>query len=299
MQQLNQKYLSSQTNAASNCLPNLDQPKGCSQVASFLESCDSFSIYRVFAQLHARVLIFRTNRIVALQKKLHDLDASLAKNRDTSDRLSDISQAEALELELGREKIILSLDEELLAYEGALLIQFQKLKSFSPTPEKDHLSVYRWLCGEKLVDIKQYEYMRQPEDFISLVTPQSNRFERFDEDILNTWLISWFQKYWLATPKRKTSTEKIVKFFSTSRIILFSKLLVVCIAVLILLIPVILFLTITMEAGWMAFATLAFVFLFGVMISLLTDAGTQEIFVGTCAYCAVLVVFLGNLRGPA
>ncbi|TGO38155.1 hypothetical protein BHYA_0080g00030 [Botrytis hyacinthi] len=276
-----------------------DQPKGWSQVASFLESCDSFSIYRGFAPLHARVLLFRTIKIAALEKKLHDLDVSYATNGDTSDRLRDSCQAEALELEPEREKIILSLNEELLAYEGALLVQFQKLKSFTPTSEKDHLSVYRWFCGKKLVHLEQCEWMRRPEDFISLVAPQSNRLERFVKDNLNTRPISWFQKYLLAKPKRNNPTEKTVKFFSTFRISLFSKLLVVCMTVLILLIPVILFLTINMEPGWMAFAALAFVFLFSVMISLLTDAGTQEIFVGTSAYCAVLVVFLGNLKGPA
>ncbi|KAF5871300.1 uncharacterized protein Bfra_007816 [Botrytis fragariae] len=268
----------------------LDQPKGWSRVANFLESCDSFSIYRVFAPLHARVLT------LALQKILHELDVRDAQNGDKSDPLRESPQAEALELE--RETISLSLEQELLAY-GALLIQFQKLKSFSSTPEKDHLSVYRWFCGEKLVHLDQYEWLRQPDDCISLVPPHNNRLERFVEDNLNTWPISWFQKCLLVTPKRKTPTEETVKFFSTFRISLLSKLLVVCMTVLILLIPVFLLLTIPMEAGWMAFAVLAFVLLFSVMISLLTDAGTQEIFVGTSAYCAVLVVFLGNLKGPA
>ncbi|KAF7935222.1 uncharacterized protein EAE97_008129 [Botrytis byssoidea] len=276
-----------------------EQPKGWSQVASFLEKCDNFSIYRGFASLHARVLLFRTIKIAALEKQLHGLDVSDATNGDTSDRLRDISQAEAMELGSEREEIILSLNQELLAYEGALLIQFQKLKSFSPTPEKDHLSVYRWFCGEKLLGLEQCEWMRQPEDFISLVAPQSNRLERFVEDNLNTRPISWFQKYLLAKPKRNNPTEKTVKSFSTFRISMFAKLLVVCMTVLILVIPVILFLTVNMEPGWMAFIALAFVFLFSVMISLLTEAGTQEIFVGTSAYCAVLVVFLGNLKGPA
>lgn len=73
------------------------------------------------------------------------------------------------------------------------MIQFQKLKSFSPTPEKDHLSVYRWFCREKLLGLEQCEWMRQPDDFISLVAPQSNRLERFVEDNLNTRPISWFK----------------------------------------------------------------------------------------------------------
>ncbi|THV44933.1 hypothetical protein BGAL_0555g00070 [Botrytis galanthina] len=256
-------------------MTDLNQPKGWSKVASFLECCDSFSIYRGFAPLHARVLLFRTIKIAALEKKLHGLDVSYATNEDTSDRLRDISQAEAMELESEREEIILSLNQELLAYEGALLIQFQKLKSFSPTPEKDHLLVYRWFCGEKLVDLEQCEWMRQPEDFISLVAaPQTDRFESFVMDNWNTWPISWFQKFLHTKDKSNNPTGKTFKFPSGFRINMFAKLLIVCMAVLILLIPVILFLTITMEPGWMAFVALAFVFLFSGTLSLLTDAGT-------------------------
>ena len=46
----------------------------------------------------------------------------------------------------------------------------------------------------------------------------------------------------------------------------------------------------------MAVVVLTFDFIFSVMMSLLTEAGVQEIFVGTATYCAVLVTFLGNLQ---
>jgi hypothetical protein len=46
----------------------------------------------------------------------------------------------------------------------------------------------------------------------------------------------------------------------------------------------------------MAVVVLSFVFVFSIMMSLLTDAGVQEVFVGTSTYCAVLVTFLGNLQ---
>ncbi|TGO16038.1 hypothetical protein BPAE_0523g00020 [Botrytis paeoniae] len=101
-------------------MTDLDQPKGWSQVASFLESCDSFSIYRGFAPLHARVLLFRMNRILALQKILHELDVRDAKNGDKLDPLRHSPQAEALELE--RETITLSLEQELLAYGKSQLL---------------------------------------------------------------------------------------------------------------------------------------------------------------------------------
>lgn len=75
-----------------------------------------------------------------------------------------------------------------------------------------------------------------------------------------------------------------------------ANLIVVFIAVLILFVPVILFLLTPMSRAWMAIVVLTFVFVFSGMISLLTDAGVPEIFVGTATYCAVLVTFLGNLQ---
>jgi hypothetical protein len=48
-----------------------------------------------------------------------------------------------------------------------------------------------------------------------------------------------------------------------------------------------------MGKAFMALVVLAFVFCFSAMVTLLTDAGIQEIFVGTATYCAVLVTFLG------
>jgi hypothetical protein len=87
-----------------------------------------------------------------------------------------------------------------------------------------------------------------------------------------------------------------VQLFSVERVKCFARLLVVFLAVLVLLIPVILFLLTPMSRACMAVVVLAFVFVFSIMMSLLTDAGIQEIFVGTSTYCAVIVVFLGNLQ---
>ncbi len=76
-----------------------------------------------------------------------------------------------------------------------------------------------------------------------------------------------------------------------------ARLIAVFFAVLVLFIPVILFFLTPMSRAWMAVIVLAFVFMFSVMISLATDAGDNEIFIGTATYCAVLVTFLGNLQG--
>jgi hypothetical protein len=77
-----------------------------------------------------------------------------------------------------------------------------------------------------------------------------------------------------------------------------ARLIVVFFAVTVLFVPVILFLLTPMSRAWMAAVVLAFVFIFAIMISLLTDADMQEIFIGTSTYCAVIVMFLGNLQNP-
>jgi hypothetical protein len=90
-----------------------------------------------------------------------------------------------------------------------------------------------------------------------------------------------------------------VELFSTYRISIFAKLIVVFFAVLVLFVPVILFFLTSMSKAWMAVVVLSFVFIFSVMMSLLTDAGVQEVFVGTSTYCAVLVTFLGSLQSQS
>jgi hypothetical protein len=72
--------------------------------------------------------------------------------------------------------------------------------------------------------------------------------------------------------------------------------MVVFLAVLVLFIPVILFLLTSMSRASMAITVLAFVFIFSIMMGLLTHAADKEIFVGAATYCAVLVTFLGNLQ---
>lgn len=78
---------------------------------------------------------------------------------------------------------------------------------------------------------------------------------------------------------------------------MFARLIAVFFAVVVLFIPVILFFLAPMSRVWMTMVVLSFDFIFSVMISLLTDAGDKEIFIGTATYCAVLVTFLGNLQG--
>jgi hypothetical protein len=60
--------------------------------------------------------------------------------------------------------------------------------------------------------------------------------------------------------------------------------------------PIYIFLTRNMSTKIMALVTLAFALAFATAVSLFTSARRQEVFAATAAYCAVLVVFIGNLQ---
>ena len=62
----------------SNAFLKLDEkyPEGWPRLASFLDGCASFSIFRRFGHCATRILVDYTTRITMLEKKLHDLDES-------------------------------------------------------------------------------------------------------------------------------------------------------------------------------------------------------------------------------
>ena len=72
--------------------------------------------------------------------------------------------------------------------------------------------------------------------------------------------------------------------YSSFRLAIFSKILLVSLAVGVLLAPVFLLFLVSMTRLEMAMTVFAFVLLFCVMMSITSDAKTQEVLMGTAAY---------------
>ncbi|KUJ14420.1 uncharacterized protein LY89DRAFT_784367 [Mollisia scopiformis] len=230
------------------------------------------------------------------ETKLKELDKSdAAGGPDTNYRLKTRWHKEGLDTT--RRELESDIEEELLKY-TTLLEKFAFVKSLSPTPTRDHNSVFKWIWSNNPVDPGEDDWIFHADDFASIVTPRRNRFESFILSHLDGWPNSWFKKM-LQTSKQLSQTkDTAVKYYCKARINILARLIAVFLAVIILFIPVILFFLTPMSRVWMAVVVLAFVFIFSVMISCVTDAGDKEIFIGTATYCAVLVTFLGNLQGP-
>lgn len=269
-------------------------PDGWPRVAAFLESCDSFSIYRRFGQSHSRLLVIHARNIAVLEAQIHNLDKRDDEGGpDMQFRLKNRYHEEGFDTT--KRDLEVELEKELLAYD-ALLLNHQRLKSLDPTPNRDHDSVFRWIWQNQPLDKGEYDWIFHPGDFVSMVSPQRNRFEASIRRCLHS-SNSFFKSFFKSASRVHETKDVLVEFYSQSRISTFARILAVFVAVSILFTPVIIFLLAPMSNACMSVVTLTFVLSFAVVISLLVEATFQEIFIGTATYCAVLVTFLGNLQG--
>ncbi|KAF8852360.1 hypothetical protein BDZ45DRAFT_730216 [Acephala macrosclerotiorum] len=273
-----------------------DYSEGWPRLAAFMESSDSFGIYRKFGVCYARLLAIHMSNITEMETELKELDKrDEAGGEDTNWRLKNRYHKEGLDT--SKRDLEHKMEKELLSY-ATLLEKFGYIKSFSHTPARDHDSVFKWIWANQPLDPSEDGWIFHPDDFVSLVPPRRNRFESFILSHLDGWPNSCFKKLFQTSKQLQQSRDSAVKFYCKARINMLARLMAVFSAVIILFIPVILFFLTSMSRPWMTVVVLAFDFIFSVVISLLTDAGDKEIFIGTATYCAVLVTFLGNLQGP-
>jgi hypothetical protein len=102
------------------------------------------------------------------------------------------------------------------------------------------------------------------------------------------------------TPElREKTTDEYLHYYSPARVDLLVNLIITAIIFILLIIPIIAFYEISdpgkASSPFLAVGILIiFTLLFGGAMSSLTKATRQELFAASAAYCAILVVFIGN-----
>lgn len=92
------------------------------------------------------------------------------------------------------------------------------------------------------------------------------------------------------------TTDPHLHFYSDSRFGAFVKTIIAVVSTIFLGFPIYLFISCNLSSKAMALVALLFAFFFAVSLSFLTSAKRHEVFVATAGYCAVMVVFVGNLQ---
>ena len=87
-------------------------PQGWPRLASFLDGCSNFSIFRRFGHCATRILVSYTAKITMLEKQLHELDRT--------DALPDGKRYRLRNLEIGpdtfKEDLVASIESHLRKY---------------------------------------------------------------------------------------------------------------------------------------------------------------------------------------
>ncbi|KAF1839783.1 hypothetical protein BDW02DRAFT_10134 [Decorospora gaudefroyi] len=305
-----------------------DTPNGFPRLAAFQSSEPNFSLYRSFSYLHSRILLDLQDEITTLEKELDDVD--LDDSSEDPDRLMsrdyDISQPVG-EGEVRSRRVILGeIRTKLLEYDE-VLIKARKLEAFQKPSDRNYRSVRRYCHNTKPLMDSEMDSIRSKEDIVSLHT--GREWLSFDAAVESTigQVDDWLQKIfktktrpllrYFRTPEAQAKTsDEYISLYSSARIDKVVNMLITLVIFCLLVIPIVLMYQLTStaahfegESAAVAHANdrdtvkavgvlMVFTLLFSAAMSLLTKAARHELFAASAAYCAILVVFIGNFTGP-
>ncbi|KAF2197240.1 hypothetical protein GQ43DRAFT_381455 [Delitschia confertaspora ATCC 74209] len=297
-------------------------PNGFPRLAAFQSSEANFSLYRSFSYLHSRLLLDLQDELTTLEKELDDMDEddSYENPQRLRSREIDVQKAEAEGDGRNRRVILKEIREKLMEYDE-VLIKARTLESFQKPSDRNYRSVRRYHHNTKPLMDSEMDSIRTKEDTISLRS--GREWATFDGGIET--LIAQLDKtlQWIfhtqnpplqrlfRTPElRAKTTNKFINFYSSSRIDTLVGVLITIIIFILLVIPVVTMYYLTSTTSHpnrtmsesqtlnAVGVLIVFTLLFSAAMSLLTKAQRHELFAASAAYCAILVVFIGNFTGP-
>ncbi|KAI4270248.1 MAG: hypothetical protein L6R38_007191 [Xanthoria sp. 2 TBL-2021] len=154
-------------------------PNGYPKLAGFMDSEDTFGIYRRFGFLYSRVLLSKQDE---LRKLEDDLDAMDNRDAHTSDKTRKCLKSRAKDFartstngSQTRKELLQTVESKLYEY-GGILLQAQQMVSLNKPADRDHLSVQHFLesgyedNGQKLMPLMEgdNEFIYRKEDLVTL-----------------------------------------------------------------------------------------------------------------------------------
>ncbi|KAF2658094.1 hypothetical protein K491DRAFT_625354 [Lophiostoma macrostomum CBS 122681] len=308
-------------------------PNGFPRLAAFQASEANFSLYRSFSYLHSRLLLDLQDEITALEKELDDIDwddfdedPERLKSRE-----HDMSRAAGEGDARNRRVILREIRTKLMEYDE-VLIKARTLESFEKPSDRNYRSVRRFYHNTKPLMDTEMDSIRSKEDTVSLRT--GREWASFDGGVesilwqLDHWLAKIFRRKdpplqrFFRTPELQAKTSNTyISFYSSSRIEKLINVVITMIIFVLLVVPVLTMYQLTNTSAHESSSSssgatlstvdsnsrdtinavgvlIVFTLLFSAAMSLLTKAARHELFAASAAYCAILVVFIGNFTGP-
>jgi len=309
-------------------------PNGFPKLAAFQSSEANFSLYRSFSYLHSRVLLDLQDEITSLEKELDDIDWDDFDEEPSrlQSRQFDNSQPDGEGAPRSRRVILRDIKAKLMEYDE-VLIKARTLESFQKPSDRNYRSVRRYCNNKKPLLDAEMDAIRSKEDIVSLhngrewasfdgsVETLISQIDRFLQKVFCTKKRP-LQKYFRTPEAMEKTSDPYVCLYSSSRIDKVVNMLITFVIFCLLVVPVITMYQLTNTAAHVVTdasgnttttsqvdidirdtfnavgVLIVFTLLFSAAMSLLTKAARHELFAASAAYCAILVVFIGNFTGP-
>ncbi|KAI4128513.1 MAG: hypothetical protein LQ338_002683 [Usnochroma carphineum] len=291
--------------------------RGYSTLAAIQDSDPNFLIYRKFGWLRNRLLLDLQDQLVTLEEELQLLDDNDARLRDPdkvlisrrNDELQKTLRQDLLRtirqklLEYGMRQVILIAALELIVIADEVLLHLQQVQHMRRPTFRNQNSLFNMIWSNKCQVHEEMEWILRREDLAALARDSEHGwFNGFVEDTLNA-ISRTMTAFIFRDPYRRKKTGKVdVSLLSQKRLEIFLRTIFIIVTPVLFLAPVFILLRLqpndkdeTRHKQILQMATvLTFTHVFSASCSIFTEAKRQEIVLATGAYCAVLVVFLGN-----
>ncbi|KAL5317199.1 hypothetical protein ACEPPN_014294 [Leptodophora sp. 'Broadleaf-Isolate-01'] len=278
-----QNYGSREENIGRTSISVADQkvPDGFPRLAAFVSSDDDCQIYRGFKTCHNRIIYHCEVELTELEKQLHELDKRDNDNPITSHRLKRIKHKAGWDEE---QNILIDKIKVKLKEYDELVLRHAQMQALGRPPKRVHRALFNWIWRYKPLATGYWDFIPYEEDFLSIKGDSTSYFEIFIQNRLKSWPWKLLKQRLITENERKKTDDRLVTYYSASRLKAFAGLLLVLTTVGILLAPVFLLFLIPMSRSLMAVTASIFIILFSVVVSVVTGAQVYEVFVSTATY---------------
>ncbi|MCJ1244332.1 hypothetical protein MMC30_001530 [Trapelia coarctata] len=263
-----------------------DSPKGFPIVASYLDSDDSFMLYRRFGFLHARLLLNKQDELRELEEELRDMDNDDWEEESSRRFLQSRELDECRDLEDGRKSrqgLLEKIEKKILEY-GTLLQQAQQLVALNRPADRDHRSVINFLENQKPLFKSEVSFIYEKEDLVTLRPGRETAFlDAFVERVIRICNCKPIQRIFCTEETRAKTDLPHIHYFTRGRINTFVTMIITCFILVVLVVPIWLLYHLTAASGTGATnplcigVLLSFTLIFSAVLSLFTKARRHEI----------------------
>ncbi|KAL8840065.1 MAG: hypothetical protein Q9176_004087 [Flavoplaca citrina] len=290
-------------------IPKLeDFPKGFPRVSCFLDSDESFMLFKRFGIVFARLLLNKQDEIRQMEDELQGMDKMdfvgdkheylLSRDEDVKREPSTIPGCWSQT----RPQLLEKLEKKIMEYSD-LLLKANQLKTLEKPAARDYRSVLHFMenDGGAMYE-REMSWIYDKEDLVSLRPGREHAWlDGMLERLLKVCRCG-LVRYIFCTPETNARTDNpAIHYYDRRRIAKCVTLLITILILVLLMIPI-----------WLLYKSsvngtigttndtivmiLSFTLIFSAALSLFTKAKRHEIVAASAGYCAVLVVFLGNIH---